>query len=660
MMKRVFLCLMAAWLMQTTGWAQTLVPNLKFGKPTDEELTMTTYAPDSEAVAVVLCEQTVVDYQYKNSFYLNYSVKRRIKVLKEEGREYANVSIPYYTRFSYSNEKERITKLKATAYNMENGKLVKTRMGSENEFTEKLSDDRAVKKFTIPQVKVGTVLEYEYELESDNYINIYDWYAQCSLPTYYTSYSLMIPEWFVFSVEETGPCQMTSKKEDTTQAFLLTDGTFNCSATKYFFEAHELPAVHDDNYIWAARDYSNHVTAELSGINIPGEVYKNYSFSWDDVATTLLDNDDFSKRMKQLNPLEKEMQAAGLMTAADKRQQAQDIYRLLKKRVRWNGDYALLGQSSSTVLKDGTGTNADINFVLISMLRSAGLKACPVVLRLRDKGRLPTAHASIKYLSTFVVGVFDSDSTLCFLDGSADDGVNVLPSRMLTDRAYLIDPDGSNQWISLQGISKSRDVMQISGKVNADGTISGHVKDTYQNNAAAAMRLRFKEESDSTKFVEKLAERREMEINGYQLTGHRDDSTELTEEYDFTKSCEVAADHIYFNPLVLVPWKESPFKTQERLLPVEFPFMQTETITAQLALPEGYEVEDMPKGLRMQLGDGDISCRLRCLQNEGSLFVTYQFTVNRLFFSSNEYADLKASIDQVVQNTNAMVVLKKI
>nr|WP_320976461.1 hypothetical protein [Bacteroides intestinalis] len=43
---------------------QTIIPNLKFGKPTMEELTMTTYAPDSNATAVILCKLTNVSYKW--------------------------------------------------------------------------------------------------------------------------------------------------------------------------------------------------------------------------------------------------------------------------------------------------------------------------------------------------------------------------------------------------------------------------------------------------------------------------------------------------------------------------------------------------------------------------------------------------------------------
>lgn len=76
----------------------------------------------------------------------------------------------------------------------------------------------------------------------------------------------------------------------------------------------------------------------------------------------------------------------------------------------------LEAKSASKLLKEGTGTNADINFLYINMLRDAGVEAMPVLLRKRSRGRLPLTHASIKYLSTFVVGIQDTDSTLCYID----------------------------------------------------------------------------------------------------------------------------------------------------------------------------------------------------------------------------------------------------
>ena len=76
--------------------------NLKFGKPTNEELVMTVYDNDPDASAVVLCQLTTVSYtiDYFN-YFVDYQVKKRIKILKDEGKEYANISFRYIF-----NEKE--------------------------------------------------------------------------------------------------------------------------------------------------------------------------------------------------------------------------------------------------------------------------------------------------------------------------------------------------------------------------------------------------------------------------------------------------------------------------------------------------------------------------------------------------------------------------
>ena len=73
--------------------------NMKFGKPTKEEMQMTTYETDPEADAVVLCRLTDVEYIIQENGYLvDYREKCRIKVLKPAGTRYAKVVVPYMRR----------------------------------------------------------------------------------------------------------------------------------------------------------------------------------------------------------------------------------------------------------------------------------------------------------------------------------------------------------------------------------------------------------------------------------------------------------------------------------------------------------------------------------------------------------------------------------
>ena len=94
---------------------------MKFGKPTKEEMQMTIYTPDPQADAVVLCRLTDVEYTVqRNSFLADYHEKRRIKVLKPDGARFAKVVIPYQVAMSVDNTISGL-KLNAMSLPMPNG-----------------------------------------------------------------------------------------------------------------------------------------------------------------------------------------------------------------------------------------------------------------------------------------------------------------------------------------------------------------------------------------------------------------------------------------------------------------------------------------------------------------------------------------------------------
>lgn len=231
--------------------SETIEPNLKWGKPTDQELQMTEYAADKDAEAVVLYHKTDVSYQFiSNDFKVYYRVNTRLKVLKPEGKRLADGQIVYLDGPANRGRHELVAGLKATAYNLENGKLVKTKMERSMTSEERLDKNQMVMKFSVPQVKVGTVIEYEYRIESDYYGNIRDWYAQHDIPVLYTCYELSIPEWFSFNIEETGMNNLEKKAYSEPLTLLFSGGTENILTNIKTFVGRNLPALKDDDFVW--------------------------------------------------------------------------------------------------------------------------------------------------------------------------------------------------------------------------------------------------------------------------------------------------------------------------------------------------------------------------------------------------------------------------
>jgi hypothetical protein len=120
-------------------------------------------------------------------------------------------------------------------------------------------------------------------------------------------------------------------------------------------------------------------------------------------------------------------------------------------KVKWNGRYALSPASTSETLKNGVGSNADINLLLIQSLHDVGLAAAPVVLRTRDLGLLPYNFPSISKFSTFLVAVVLPGGSKAFLDASSKHGkLNEVPEVMRVERALLVQKGKKGEWVNLQ------------------------------------------------------------------------------------------------------------------------------------------------------------------------------------------------------------------
>ena len=652
----VMLCL------ATVAWAQTLEPNLKWGKPTDAELNMTTYAPDPEAEAVVLCSQTVLRYDLSSgSFKLNTNTKKRIKILKEEGKDHANGGISYMFNGHRSGQCEILSKLKATAFNMVDGKLVKTKMEGDMVNHEDVSKTMRLTKYTVPQVTVGTVIEVEYEIESDFYSHIDDWWAQCEIPVMYTSFDVTVPEYFDFSVDERGSYPLEKKIEDTNMSISAGAGLgmLQCGGKRYQFFGRNLPALRQKKLLYAPQSYGERVSMELRAIQIPGRMTKYFTADWNDVDKQLLDDDEFGGRLGK-NPLKTEMQEAGVANISDPKERIMAIYSLLKDRVKWNEEYTLYAESAGKVLKERSGSNASINFILINMLKDAGFEAYPAVLRSRDRGMLTVSRATIKEFNTFVVAVKVGDS-LSYLDGSVEDGwLDILPDHMLVDRARIVSKEKPVEWVDLTKLSGGKARSMVKGELQADGTLQADVQTKFSGSEAASLRREFRMATDSATFVSKLAQDLNCEIESLTLANHHGYGQEVERKMHVTKQCDAAGDMIYLNPWVLNVMNENPLTEEQRTLPVEFPYIYTENLTTVVNLPEGYVVEELPQPVVIKSDDGALSCVIASNVDGSALSSRCQIQIGKIFFAPSEYTFVKNFLDEVVKRLQDVIVIKKV
>lgn len=110
-------------------------------------------------------------------------------ILNDEGMEYANIEIPINKEF-----KQEVFEIKASSYRLsESGAISETKLNRKEIITEKFNDDITLKKFSIPGVNSGTILEYSYRKKMGNPFMLPDWEFHDYLPVQWSEYKMQIP-----------------------------------------------------------------------------------------------------------------------------------------------------------------------------------------------------------------------------------------------------------------------------------------------------------------------------------------------------------------------------------------------------------------------------------------------------------------------------------
>ncbi len=268
----------------------------KFGNISLDDLKKTTYAQDTSASAYYL-------FNFGKSYVTINTVSAvlqserhfRIKVLKTNGLRHANIEVPLYKNGS---DEEKITSLKAITYNLENGQIVESKLSKENVFKEKFNKHMMLQKFTLPNVKVGSIIEVSYTVTSDYVTYFPNWQFQYDIPAVHSEYWALIPEFFVF--------------EKYMQGYLTSDYDVNPqNGADFMVNAHhwkmkDVPAFKEEPFMTCERDYISKVKFALSYINFPNRPVVEVMGSWAKLNTNLLESDDFGKVIRGSGFLKKE------------------------------------------------------------------------------------------------------------------------------------------------------------------------------------------------------------------------------------------------------------------------------------------------------------------------------------------------------------------
>jgi hypothetical protein len=648
----------------------------KLGKVSIPELLEKVHPKDSSAVAAILFKKGETRFKYSDTegFEVVTVVQTRIKIYKKEGYEWANQEIRYYLDPSFN---EKVSFSDAYTYNLVGGKIEKTKLKSDGEFTEKINKFWGKKKIAMPNVKEGSVIEYEYTIRTGAIGSLRDWYFQSSIPVNFSEYITYIPEYYTYNSNQKGYVMLNTNVAKKTNQIVLhdkersggagnvvkttfTEDKIDYQETQTTYSAKDLPAMKDEAFVNNIDNYTSSISHELSMTKFPNSTVKMYSTDWESVVKTIYNYDDFGLELNKTGYFDDDINK--LLTGINvQNERVAAIYNYVKSSVKWDNfkGYSC-NDGVKKAYKDKTGNAAEINLMLTAMLRYAGLNANPVLVSTRDNG---ITFFPSRTAFNYVIAAVETPEGMILLDATEKYAEpNILPLRDLNWKGRLIRKDGTSTEVDLMPKTLSKEAMSMNIVLKNDGSVDGKVRRQLVDHEALQFRKENLTKSKDIYLEELEGKNNNIEISDYLRDNDLDLSKPIVENYAFkdTKGAEIINDKIYISPMLFLTAKNNPFKQEVREYPVDFGYPMLNKFNINIEVPEGYLVESMPASINIATGDDIGAFKFMIANADNKIQIAITSTINTAIVAPDFYPVLKGFYQQMIDKQNEKIVLKKI
>ncbi|ANF49341.1 transglutaminase [Chryseobacterium glaciei] len=611
----------------------------------DADLSKQKSALDENAPAEILYKSqhfmidVVTGDLHKKAFY-------RVKIYdKDKAEDWLNLEIPLYKNGS---SEERLNKIKAFTYNLENGVVVPIKVEKSSKYKSKESKYLTINKFAFPNVKNGSVIEYQYEVISPFLFAIPEVLIEGDTPSMYTEYVLDNPLNISYNINYTG--SLTPKYRIVEDRNL-----YGTQYRTYRFGYENLKGFKAEKFVKNDRNYRTKLSAELNSTNF--SQLKLYSSSWEQIKDRLYENEDFGGELKR-SKLAKENMPAGISNLKNDTEKADAIFNYVKNTFTWNNDRGIYTEDGiKKLLETKTGNAAEINLFLVMMLREAGIKADPVLISTVNNGLINLTSPNVSNMNFVIVAIETKDGLHIYDATAKQSSMDQLPPRDWNNFGILLTKDKVKQ-IQMVNAKPSFTYLTANAKINEDGSISGTYSD--KDTGTYAMFAKESYDDNSDKYKKQYKENFAIDFTGI--------DSKVLESGDFESTMKFSSDNLIdrvgkkmiINPMLFLNKNSNEFdQTEQRKYTIDFISPYTRVKKVVLEIPEGYTIEELPQSKKIVTEDKEIAYSYMIEQKGNTLEIVSTTTVGSADYPKEYYPAFKQIWGVASKSENQVISLVK-
>lgn len=654
------------------------IPNIArasdgFTKPTAEELSMTSLPGYPGAAAVILYQEQID----KNDLHeeLHYE---RIKILTEEGKKYANVELRFATTQDYGDyigNDKMVRDIQGRTIHPD-GTIVpftgkpylkvidKGKMGKLQE-----------KVFTLPDVEVGSIIEYRYTTEYSDYgYEAPDWFLQGDLYIKSVHY-----QWYPTTRElvdsETGaaintitwfPVLPEGAKLDRTE--MPATGATGAKQQVYTLNAKDIPPAPDEEYMPPIKNFTYRVLFNFSEYRSSADFWKSEGKKWSKRVNSFADpNGDLTKATQEI--------IAGANTQDEK---LHKIYAAVmaientsytREHDKQENKAEGVGKvdKAADVLQLKRGSSNQITELFIGMARAAGMKAYAMLV--------PDRSIEIFTPQWLSFSQFDALIAIVNVDGKEvffDPGERYCPYGHLAWQHSLLpaglrQTDGGTDFgdTPTDGYSTNKTTRIANLTMAESGEVTGKVDLTFSGASALHWRqssLTGDQESlhDGLrkKLERMLPEGMEVEVSSIQ--GLEDYEKPLAVSYSVKGTLGTMAGKRMVLPVDLFTSKDTAtFSHEKRELPVYFDYPEIVMDAQRINFPKTWSIEAVPGNSKLNMTKLALYS-IDVTQTPANYTTRRTYAFGDILVPKEQYPDLRGFYSQFEAKDKDSIVLKPV
>jgi hypothetical protein len=582
--------------------------------------------------------------------------RRRIKIFNEKGLQHANVKIGFY---SYNNE-ERVLGVTAHTFNINiQGNIQTVTAGKKNIYLKKLNKYYSEITIAFAAVTQGSVIEYAYTIEKRNMSQLGGWNFQHELPVRYSHCRLTVPQMFRFSVQPYVIDSIERNQEVVSERIGTEKGFFDTKSLRSNYIMRKLRGIAPEPFMSTPNDYMQRLDFQLSQIDRSNGELEDVRKTWQDVVNSLREDEQFGKQ------LENEITASTALLyevqgITDTLQKINFLYTHVRNNFSCtNTSEIYTSQSLNKTWQQKMGNKADINLLLVKLLKQAALSAQPILLSSRENGLVNTSFPNLQQFNTVAAYVTVANQEFILDATEKFTSYKIIPQALVNSQGFVID-ESDGKWISTSSVkNKFKIITAIHGDIENDGRITGDALVNCFDYARVQRCQQWQESSANFKQQYFFDNAMKYSIEDFEWSNLFADSLPLEQRLKFKGQLSGDGNYRYFMPNIFTSLQKNDFTANERISDIDFGCLQDYVVFGNYNIPNNYAFVDTLKNITIITPDTSIIFTRSVQQNGNVLNIRIGIEFKQTLYSTDVYTDFKAFYKKMFATLNEPIVLQK-